>query len=192
MSFQAKHENECSLGFWKKWLYKLLLYRFDSSLAFGLAELVCGGNPQRTQKNEQIGYFVLSGQGTLEYTGTRHSFKAGDRFTMLPDMEHCFDCDTPTRLLVACAPTAIDLTLTPAELKPTHVIRGSGQCQYVLGGRIKIAPYGGDQVFTAGTAFYVGPNMEYTLQNIGNTNALILTVSGEAATVGHEQRQARK
>lgn len=192
MSFQVKHERDCSLGFWRNWLYKRLFYRLDLPLSLGLAELGCGGNPQQSPPSEQTAYYVLSGQGTLEYAGKRSVFKPGDQFSMPPDRAHHFDCDSPTRLLVACVPTPISLTLTPEELKPTHMVGGSGQCQYLLAGQIKIMPYGGDQLFTAGTAFYAGPNVGYTLLNVGNSSALILTVSGQAATVGHEQRQARQ
>ncbi len=192
MTFQIKHERDCSLGFWRNWLYKRLLYRFDLTLSLGLAELGCGGNPQQTQKTDQTAYYVLSGQGTLECDGKRRVFKPGDQFSILPDIEHHFDCDSPTRLLVACVPTAVGLVLTPEELKPTHMVRGSGECQYVLAGQIRITPYGGDQVFTAGTAFYAVSDIGYTLHNVGNSSALILTVSGQAATVGHEQHQARK
>jgi hypothetical protein len=126
-----KREQDVSLSFWKAWLYKQLLYRLDSSLGFGIAELGCGASTQRAQQTEHIAFYVLSGQGTIDYAGTHQPFKVGRQFTMRPDTEYFFDCDSPTRFLVSRAQAPLRLALTPQELKPTQSILGSGQCHYV-------------------------------------------------------------
>src|SRR5258708_6997249 len=155
---QVKQEHDVSLGLWNKWLYKLLLYRFDSSLAFGLAELGCGRNAQRTHNAEQIGYYVLSGQGAFERSEHRQLFKPSDRFLIASDTAHDFDCDTPTRLFVVSGPSTLDLNLTPEELKPDQSIQGWGQCHYMLNGRVKLIANGETQTLPVGTAFYVAAN----------------------------------
>ena len=188
----AKQEQQVSLVFWKDWLYKRLLYRDDTSLAFGMAELGCGGSTQRLQKAEHSAFYVLSGQGTIEQGGTRQPFKTGTQFTISPEVEYHFDCDSPTRLLVANGPTAFSVAFMLDEIKPTQIVPGSGHCQFVLNGKIKISLQDTHQSLPEGTAFYVEPIIGYTLQNVGNSNALILNVSGKAAPVGHEQHQVRR
>lgn len=188
----STQEQQVSLVSWKDWLYKCLLIRSDPSLALGLAELVCGGSTQRPQPGKHRAFYILSGEGAIEYGGMRHLFKTGTQFMEPLDVEYHFDCDYPTRLLVATYQLSLELAFAMEELKPTQLVSGQGQCQFVVSGRIKISIHDITQWLTAGTAFYVEPNTGYTLQNIGNTKALILIVSGKAEPVGHGQHQGCK
>ncbi len=193
----AIHESQISLSIWQGWLYKRFFLR--PNLTLGIAELRIGRTaPElRRHSTDQVIYYVLDGCGQFISGGLRERFEVGKTISVSAQQSYEFNPDQPTRLLCVSAPATLPPQITPRLMlgddrelfRPNtlSVRQTFSKCHFVVSGVCSVNIAGTLYEQSAGKAFYINPDVEYTLENRHST--AIRVINAYAGTAAREAEQ---
>jgi len=180
---QYRREQDVTMSLWNNWLYRrLLFFMAPHNWSLGVLDFCAGRDKPRQLGIGAMSCYILFGEGKHEQGTTDFTpFEAGSILKLDPDQFHTFACDKPARLLVVASETPLDFNLSVQRLGPGRSISGEAASYYILHGCVDVRVGCNNQKLESTTAFFIMPQIEYTVENIGNSDALIIGINAGVA-----------